>query len=130
MLRRELNQFSAAVDSAGTHAEVGLPADATMTTLAQGLGLHDLAAHRSRPLLPSMLSSYDLVLCMERRHIDSAVRLSPTQIGKIKLLGHWGIGEISDPYRGTAEQYEVAVKSMQEACSTWVRKLVQLGMVR
>jgi protein-tyrosine phosphatase len=64
------------VDSAGVQAIRGVPATPPTIDAAAGLGL-DLSAHRSRPLTPEMTQSADLVLTMERRHVQEVVLATP-----------------------------------------------------
>jgi protein-tyrosine phosphatase len=78
MLRLRLADLgiAAEVRSAGLY-ESGLPAtDRGVTTMARR-GI-DLAGHRSRRLDPAALDRADLVLGMERRHIQEAVLLDPS----------------------------------------------------
>lgn len=78
MLRRRLDDLgvTAEVRSAGLY-ESGLPAtDHSVTTMA-GRGI-DLATHRSRRLDAAILGEADLVLAMERRHVQEAVLLDPS----------------------------------------------------
>ena len=120
---------NACVASAGTEAEMGRPADPRMMELACARGMADLSAHRSKPAMPALLARYDLALCMELRHVHVLKAIAPTRTGTLRLLGHWGVGEIADPYRGTAEQYDVALTQIETSVRRWAEKLIQLGMV-
>lgn len=78
MLRARLAELDieAEVGSAGLY-ESGLPAtEHSVTTMAER-GI-DLAAHRSRRLGAAVLRAADLVLGMERRHVQEAVLVDPT----------------------------------------------------
>ncbi len=100
-----------------------------MVQLAISRGMPDVTSHRSQPALPSMLSGYDLVLCMERRHLESISRMLPTNIGRFRLFGHWGVGEIADPHQGTQTEYEIGLSQIDESAKRWAKKLIHLGMV-
>jgi protein-tyrosine phosphatase len=130
LLARELVGRSAVVHSAGIEADFGSPVDPVMAELASSRHhLLTLDAHRAQPVLPTMLRKYDLVLCMESHHMQRVLGLEPTRVGQVKLLGHWGQGPISDPYRGSAEGYVQALDSITAGVKAWANKLVFLGLV-
>ncbi len=44
--------------------------------------------------------NYDLILTMEKRHIERLCEMAPEMRGKVMLFGHWDNEcEIPDPYR-------------------------------
>jgi protein-tyrosine phosphatase len=129
LLERALARKNARLSSAGTAAMTGSLVDPTMQRLCEQRGWADLSQHRSQPVMPLALAQSDVVLCMEHRHLRELSSMAPTRVGTIKLLGHWGIGEIADPYRGTADQYDRALNQIEAATQKWAEKLVQLGMV-
>lgn len=125
----ELSGRQVTVHSAGTEADFGSAADPAMSELAASRGMPPLDLHRAQPVLPTMLRKYDLVLCMEPRHMERVLELDPTRVGQVKLLGHWGQGPIPDPYRGPAEGYVLALDSIAAGAKAWANKLVFLGLV-
>ena len=64
--------LSVIVTSAGVQAMPGLPATPPTVYAAQRIGL-DLAHHRSTPLAADEVSGADLVLGLERRHVQEVV---------------------------------------------------------
>ena len=75
LLERAVQRRGAAVRvrSAGLLAE-GRPAEAKAVQALDRLGL-DLTGHVSRRLTPDLLQDHDLVVTMERRHVQAAVDL-------------------------------------------------------
>ena len=64
------------VDSAGTLGITGAPASAEAIAALAELGI-DLATHRSQALEETTLRSSDLVICMDRGHLETLARLYP-----------------------------------------------------
>lgn len=126
----ELINRAVQLDSAGTLAIDGNTADPMIQSLMAERGYHELASHRSRALLPSHLSRYDLVLCMERRHVEQVRKLNPLSVGKIMLLGHWNSqNEVSDPIGQSREAYIAALDVMQMYAKQWTTKMIDIGMI-
>ncbi|KQN63733.1 protein-tyrosine-phosphatase [Erwinia sp. Leaf53] len=121
LLRRSLPQKK--VDSAGVGAMVNEPADASAIHVAE---LHELSleGHLGRQFTSSMGRQYDLILVMEKSHLEKVSRISPEARGKTMLLGHWlQQREIPDPYRKSNEAFESVYQLIDQACETWVEKL-------
>ncbi len=117
------------IQSAGVQASFGDRADPVMQALASESQASLLELHRAQPVMPQMLRKFDLILCMERHHVKSVVQMIPTRIGQVKLFGHWDEGDISDPYRGTPEQYTSGLQAIEKSAKQWADKLIKLGMV-
>ena len=129
-LRRALQGHHAQVDSAGTLAVNGNPADPTIQTLMLERGFPEISGHRSQVLLPSLLPNYELILCMERKHIDHVRRASVLAVGKAMLLGHWDGGrEVDDPIGRSEEIYRGALDEMDKFSNQWAQKIIDMGMV-
>jgi protein-tyrosine phosphatase len=97
------------VSSAGTGAWDGEPATASSIQVAAREGV-DLSAHRSRRATPALLRQADLVLVMERSHLE-AVRNLGADPGRTFVISEWPVpGEpelvVSDPFGGSIEAYE------------------------
>ena len=75
--RLEALDLGIMVDSAGVGAMSGNPATPPTLDAARSLGL-DLSAHRSREVTPEMVQSADLVVTMERRHVQEVVLADPS----------------------------------------------------
>ncbi|MFC0229297.1 arsenate reductase/protein-tyrosine-phosphatase family protein [Serratia aquatilis] len=111
------------VDSAGLGALVGKPADATATEVAS-LHALSLEGHQAQQLTRAMCSEYDLILVMEKKHIDAVCRLAPEVRGKTMLYGHWlDQREIADPYRQSREAFEFVYRLLDESAQKWAKAL-------
>jgi len=111
------------ITSAGLGALVGKPADATAAEIAQRHGL-SLDGHQGKQLTSSLCREYDLILVMEKGHIDAVCRLPPEVRGKTMLFGHWlGQREIADPYRQSREAFEFVFKLLDESAKKWANAL-------
>jgi protein-tyrosine phosphatase len=98
-----------AVSSAGTAAWDGEPASEYSVEVAAREGV-DIRGHRSQRVTPELLRRADLVLVMERSHLE-AVRKLGADPGRTFVLSEWPApGEpglaVSDPFGGSIEAYE------------------------
>ena len=129
-LRQRLADKDVVVESAGTLAIDGNQADATIRQMMLDRGYPDIEAHRSRALMPSHLSNYDLVLCMERDHMERVQRLSPYASNKTRLYGHWeSQSEVVDPVGRSEKTYARSLDIMDGMADQWVDKMLMMGMV-
>lgn len=97
--------------------------DATAMQLLAEHGM-DGTGHRARQLTASMLREADLVLGMEKGHVDTMVRLAPEASGKIFLLDKWSQGcDIPDPYRQQRVAFEHVYGMITQAVDGWLRYL-------
>lgn len=110
------------VDSAGIQALAGKPADSHAKKIAEQHELN-LQHHRGKQLDLTLCSKSDLILTMEKSHIDAVTEISPSARGKTMLLGHWIDKEIPDPYRKSEEMFAHVFNLIQEASLAWVKKL-------
>jgi len=111
------------VDSAGLGALVGKGADANALSVA---AKHDvsLEGHSARQISARMCRKYDLILVMEKRHIDSLCDIAPEMRGKVMLFGHWdGEREIPDPYRKSREAFEAVYTLLDQSARQWAQAL-------
>lgn len=111
------------VASAGLAAKVGQPIEAsTRSVLLEHR--HALPEHRARQLDGAMLQAADLVLAMERRHIEHIHHMAPEARGKTFLLGKWqGELEIADPYRRDRTAFEQAYRDIEKGVEAWAKRL-------
>jgi len=129
ILRDCLKHLRVQVDSAGTSAQNNFPADDGMTISMASRGYQSLSGHRSKMLLPSHLFKYDLILCMESKHVQLAEAMQINARGKVKLLGHWNGGaEVADPVGRLPVFYENAIDQMQLMATQWSEKIALLGL--
>lgn len=123
LFRRELGERDIRVHSAGLGALVGSPMDENAIALLQERGI-DASEHRARQLEAAMLREADLILAMERRHLDSLARLAPEASGKTFLFGKWNHdGDVPDPYRRPRQVFEQVHESIERGVSSWLRYL-------
>ena len=83
----------------------------------------DLSPHIARQLTTDITRWADLILVMERHHLEYATRLDPSARGKIFLLGHWDKAEVPDPYRLAEENHQLAYDIMAHTAEQWIGKL-------
>ncbi|MEX0500373.1 protein tyrosine phosphatase [Raoultella terrigena] len=111
------------IDSAGTGALVGHSADSSALRVASKHGL-SLEGHKAQQFTSSLGRQYDLILVMEKAHIDQIGRIAPEARGKTMLFGHWiSKREIPDPYRKSDEAFSSVYQLIEQAGQLWVEKL-------
>lgn len=111
------------ISSAGINALVGKPMHEHSITLTSALGI-DCSLHTSRQLTAEICRENDVILVMEKGHIDAVMAIDPTVRGKIFLVGKWLDNiEIPDPYKQSFEMYEHVFALIQKTTDSWVKKL-------
>ncbi|WP_343554189.1 protein tyrosine phosphatase [Pantoea sp.] len=111
------------IASAGLGALKGYPADQTALDVAAEHGV-SLEGHQAQQLTASMCRDYDLILVMEKRHVEQVNRIDPAARGKTMLLGHWlNQQEIADPYKKSREAFEEVYGLLENATQKWVNVL-------
>lgn len=111
------------VNSAGINALVGRPADPNSIAVAAEENI-DLSLHIAQQLTAELIAGHDLILVMERGHINAVTKLAPAARGKTMLFGQWnGQQEIPDPYRQSREAFEFVYAIMSESALKWAEKL-------
>ncbi|MEJ4044857.1 arsenate reductase/protein-tyrosine-phosphatase family protein [Erwinia sp. SLM-02] len=121
MLRRALPGKK--IDSAGVGALEGHAADDSAVEVAEKHQL-SLDNHQGKQFTGSLGRKYDLILVMEKHHIEQVTTIAPEARGKTMLIGHWLEGvAIPDPYRKSMESFEYVYRLLDQACNSWVRKL-------
>jgi len=129
MLQQLLNS-NVVVHSAGTLAMNGNPADGMMQQIMKEKGFIGIEEHRSKPLLPSVINDYDLLLCMESEHLEMVQKMNPFATAKAKLLGQWSQRvEVQDPFGGPEYAYRESVEQIEFLTQQWAKKLIDLGMI-
>ena len=130
-LANALRSRNIQVDSAGTLAVAGNVADSMVREIMSKRGYPEILEHRSKELLPSHLRSYELILCMERAHLQRAIDLNPSALGKVMLFGHWDGGkEVADPIGLPRENYVQALEMMYTYAEQWANKIINLEMFK
>lgn len=112
------------IHSAGTGALVGFSADASASKIAAVHGI-SLDGHKGQQFTASLGHKYDLILVMEKKHIEQISQIAPEVRGKIMLYGHWlEHREIPDPYRKSEEAFASVYELIQSAGKRWAEKLI------
>ncbi|PWC13678.1 protein tyrosine phosphatase [Brenneria roseae subsp. americana] len=111
------------IASAGLGALVDKPADVMARDVAQAHGL-SLEGHSAQQLTSSLCRQYDLILVMEKRHVDAVSKIAPEVRGKTMLFGHWlNQQEIADPYRKSREAFEFVYSQLEQSAQKWAQAL-------
>lgn len=111
------------IDSAGTGALINQRADINAVKIAEEHGL-SLEGHKGRQFTASLGRQYDLILVMEKTHIEHIGRIAPESRGKTMLFGQWlDQREIPDPYRKSEEAFSLVYQLIEQAGLRWVEKL-------
>ena len=132
VLRRKLAaaglQALVAVDSAGTHGFArGTRPDPRAVAQALLRG-YSLAGQKSRPLNGSDFQTFDLVLAMDRRNLDTLRERCPAQEQhRLALLLPFdkcaAADEVPDPYFGSVDSFDVALDLIEPACDALLADL-------
>lgn len=123
LLREALAGSNHAISSAGIGALVGRPLEATANTVLLSHG-HMVHAHQARQLIRPMLHEADLVLVMERPHLEQVLNMAPETRGKVFLLGKWqGERAVPDPYRQNEAAFEAAYQQIAEGVAAWASRI-------
>lgn len=118
-----LSSHNATIQSAGTAALIGNPADDPACSLMESRGL-DISAHRASQVTHELTRWAELILVMQTHQRDSILALDPTARGKTFLLGHWTGQEIPDPYQRGDEVYAHALGLIDGALEAWAKKII------
>lgn len=121
ILRRALPNKK--IDSAGTSALVDHAADESAAKIAEFHGV-SLEGHKGKQFTASLARQYDLILVMEKYHLDHIGRIAPEARGKTMLFGQWlSQRDIPDPYRKSDEAFASVYQLIEQASLHWVKKL-------
>lgn len=82
--------------------------------------------HKACQLKSALISEADLILVMEKRHIEGVLRILPEARGKVFLLGKWQDDrEINDPYKQGKPAFVHAYALIDEAVNAWAKRLAR-----
>ncbi|EPL4907413.1 TPA: protein tyrosine phosphatase [Klebsiella pneumoniae] len=113
------------VDSAGTAALVDHNADNSAIKIAKKHGI-SLEGHKGKQFTAKLARNYDLILAMEKIHINQIEKIAPEARGKTMLFGHWLENrDIPDPYRKSDEAFASVFVLIQRSSQLWVEKLIK-----
>ena len=108
-----------AVDSAATHDyHVGEPPDGRATAHARRRG-YDLSELRARQVAPGDFREFDLLIAMDRGHLQFLQQMSPPEHRhKVRLFLEFAgqaDADVPDPYYGAAEGFEQVLDLVEAA---------------
>ncbi|MGF1730506.1 protein tyrosine phosphatase [Photobacterium kasasachensis] len=110
------------IASAGVGALTGKSADNMAMDVATENGVN-LEGHIAQQLTSELCRDYDLILVMEKGHVEAVTKIAPEARGKIMLFGQWiGQKDIPDPYRQSREAFEHSYSLIAEAANAWAKK--------
>lgn len=107
------------VSSAGTHAVAGNPATEFAILASQEKGI-DITGHSARFLDRLLISSSDMILCMEPSHAERVLSIDSSIYEKVYNLVDFSnrdkrLKSISDPYGCSLREYRECFRDI-EAC--------------
>jgi len=115
-------------ESAATWGMDGLPAaaDGQQAMLARGL---DISAHRSREVTLDIIQEADLILGMERGHVEALRFEFQFKEGKIHLLSEMAGPpyDIEDPYRRGLARFETTVQELEGILENGMDQILELA---
>ncbi len=120
-------------DSAGTHGyHIGEPADRRSVEMAAYKGV-DMAALRARQVAPADFAAFDLILAMDRGHLQLLNRQCPPEYRhKVKLFlaesgrAESGFEEVPDPYYGGQEGFRAVYELIESGIDGLIAKYKSL----
>lgn len=119
-MRHRLGCDDIHVASAGLQAMVGDSIDPTAQEVLLEHGM-DGSAHRARQASRAMLAAADLILVMEKKHLNAIARDAPQVSGKAFLLGKWRDDrEIPDPYRQSKPAFDHVYALIEDGVAGWL----------
>lgn len=123
LLRDALVHSGAEISSAGLAALEGQTIESTARVVLEENG-HTPRAHKARQLTHDTVIASDLILAMEKRHLEDILKIAPEARGKVFLLGKWQDDrEIDDPYRQGKPAFVHAYALIEEAVHAWAQRL-------
>ena len=111
------------IDSAGTGALIDHSANESAIKIA---AQHDISleGHKARQFTSTMARQYDLILAMDKSHIEQIGKIAPEVRGKTMLYAHWlNQRDIPDPYRKSDEAFASVYKLIELSSQLWIEKL-------
>jgi protein-tyrosine phosphatase len=100
---------------------VGEPPDRRALHHAKGRG-YDLSAQRARQLRARDFADFDLLVAMDRGHLEILEAHCPPQHrGKLRMLVHGH--DVPDPYYGGAQGFEQVLDMVEAACLGLLQEL-------
>ncbi|HUQ76794.1 MAG TPA: low molecular weight protein-tyrosine-phosphatase [Burkholderiales bacterium] len=110
------------IESAGIGQwHIGHPPDERAQRHAKGRG-YDLSTLRARQVRPNDFEEFDVILAMDRSHLEALQRMAPAgHKDKIRLLVPER--DVPDPYYGGPEGFEKVLDLVEAACRDLLQEL-------
>ncbi len=114
--------------SAGLAAYGDSPSSSHAQAAMSKRGL-DIAAHRSRQLIPEMVKTADIILTMTEAHKRVVADRAPDAAGKVFTLAEYagGAGDVADPFGGDERLYEACANEIERFVEKIWQKIAQLA---
>lgn len=123
LLRQALGSAAVQVESAGTAALAGKPADPLAGELMAERDI-DISAHVARQATGDMLTRSDLILVSERAHLQWVVDRFPALRGRVCRLTRWnGDTDVWDPHGQPRAAFEKALAAIDAGIAGWLPRL-------
>lgn len=132
LLKNELQALNQAggfsIYSAGLHAFPGSPPDPIMAAFLSEKGI-ETKSGGARQVREEDLKWSDLILVMEKGHVEFIRQKWPREARKVNLLGAYIVGaigdeEIADPYGRSSYHYRLAQARIALAVKSLARSLI------
>jgi protein-tyrosine-phosphatase len=115
------------ISSAGVWALEGAPATISAMSAAAARGLN-LSAHAARRLTRDLIEESDLVLVMEREHLEAIHEEWPALDARVHLLSRMAgeVGEVEDPIGLPAERVRALTAELDRLLKAGWPRIVRL----
>lgn len=133
LLKAALRDYDVHVESAGISGTYASRADQEVVKMLKSEGIKGVEAienHLSKPVSQLTATEFDLILCMEKHHLDDLQRLVPQATGRTFLMGHWKNEEIEDPHGLDQSEYLRALGQIQTSIDDWQKNLSDMGLLQ
>jgi len=123
------------IDSAGVDARAGGRASDGALNVTRTHGI-DISGHLTKQLTRALVQRADLILVMERVHMERVREMCPSKIEHVMLLTELGEpeehedAEIADPMGGSAEVYRHCFAQIQDVLTRGSQFLADLMSAR
>lgn len=123
LLKARLPETGYTISSAGIHALKKRTIEPTAQEVLVEHG-YDFSTHSAQQLDREHLRNAELILVMEKGHIDAVLGIAPEARGKVFLLGKWQDDrEIPDPFKQPKAMFEHSFALIDEAVNAWIKRL-------
>ncbi|WP_426235833.1 low molecular weight protein-tyrosine-phosphatase [Pseudomonas sp. TWP3-2] len=123
LLRNALATSTISVASAGLAARAGESMEATARQVLEERGC-SAEGFIARQLTSDIVNESDLILVMEKQHVNQVLKIAAHARGKVFLLGKWqSEREIQDPYRQGNAAFIHAHALIEDAVGAWAQRL-------